>query len=171
MKKKEEILGARLGMSEVNNLALTVDVEELFQLLFHPDKRVSDNAAWAMTHFPPEKMQALCHYQQELIDEAMKTDSVTKRRLIMTLLEKQPFHEEDIRTDFLDFCLAQIGDPNVPVGIRSLAVKLSYAQCRFYPELLAELRAVLEMMGQEPLSPGARSIRKRVLKEISKACS
>lgn len=165
----ETTLSGRIHINDVCRLALSENPEALLSLLRSPEKHTADNAAWVLTHLPHEKMATLYQYQQELIDEAMMTTSTTKRRLIMTLLEKQPFSEDTIRTDFLDFCLAQIIDVEVPVGIRSLAVKLSYAQCRHYPELLSELKATLEMMGQGPLSPGARSIRKRVLRELNKA--
>lgn len=169
MTNLETTFSGHIHIEDVYRLALSEKPETLLSLLRNPDKRTADNAAWVLTHLPHEKMAILRQYQQELIDEAMETTSITKRRLIMTLLEKQPFNADTIRTDFLDFCLAQIIDVEAPVGIRSLAVKLSYAQCRYYPELLSELKATLELMGQGPLSPGARSIRERVLRELDKA--
>ena len=77
---------------------------ELFQLLFDSDKRTSDNAAWVLTHLPKTADPWLAERQDLLIDEAMRTSSTTKRRLIMNLLDRTPFESDHLRTDFLDFC-------------------------------------------------------------------
>ena len=39
---------------------------------------------------------------------------------------------------------------------------------KFYPELLAELKMVLNMLEQEPLSPGVASAKRQILKKIKK---
>lgn len=157
-----------MHIREIRFLALSEDPEALLSLLHAPEKRTSDNAAWVLTHLPSEKKSLLLQHQQELIDEAMQTSSTTKRRLIMTLLENQPFLKDDLRTDFLNFCLTQMTDTDAPTGIRSLAVKLSYAQCRHYPELLAELRSAMELMEQETQKPGLTSVRRRMMNMLAK---
>ena len=163
MTSLQATLSGRIHIGEIGRLALSEEPETLLSLLHALEKRTGDNAAWVLTHLPTEKKSLLFQHQQELIDEAMQTSSITKRRLIMTLLEKQPFLKDNLRTDFLDFCLTQMADAEAPAGIRSLAVKLSYAQCRHYPELLAELRSVMELMEQETLKPGLTSMRRRMM--------
>lgn len=140
---------------------------EVYRLLYDHDKRTSDNAAWVLMHLPQTKNRWLTPHKEEMTDEALRTSSITKRRLIMALLEKQEFPASEIRTDFLDFCLARLTDPDEPYGIRALAAKLAYAQCRHYPELCDELRQTLELIGREPLKPGLSHIRKKLLKELS----
>ena len=88
-----------------------------------------------------------------------------KLRLILTLLLRQPFDEEAIRTDFIDFCLTRLADPKSPYAVRALCIKLAYEQMRHWPELLNELRQTLEMISCEPLSPGLRSAWRQVMKK------
>ena len=46
-------------------------------------------------------------------------------------------------------------------------MKLSYLQCRLYPELLAELRSALEMLEEaSPLSPALKVARRNILQKM-----
>lgn len=45
-------------------------------------------------------------------------------------------------------------------------MKLAYEQMKYYPELLTELKAAIDMLEQEPLSPGLISAKKQVMKKI-----
>ena len=85
---------------------------------------------------------------------------------MLTLLLRQPFDEEDIRTDFIDFCLMRLTDPKSPYAVRALCIKLAYEQMRYWPELLNELRQTLEMINREPLSPGLRSAWRQVMARL-----
>ena len=138
--------------------------EELFQLLFDEDKRTSDNAAWVMTHLPKTADAWLAECQNTLIDEAMRTTSTTKRRLIMNLLERTPFEADSIRTDFLDFCFNAMLSVE-SIGVKSLAIKLTYAQSKFYPELLEEFNTALQMMEPEVLPAALKHIRGKMLEK------
>ena len=104
MSELKAILSERISGNDVKALAGVDFKEELFQLLFDEDKRTSDNAAWVMTHLPKTADAWLAERQNALIDEVMRTESTTKRRLIMNLLERTPFEADHIRTDCLDFC-------------------------------------------------------------------
>ena len=123
--------------------------EALYALLFDSDNRVAENAAWIFAHFDRANNEWLYDKHDALIDEVMRTSRVPKRRMLLHLLLRQPFHEETIRTDFLDFCM-----------------KLAYLQCRFFPELLSELRQALEIMEPEYLSSGLKVARRNLLKEL-----
>ena len=48
-------------------------------------------------------------------------------------------------------------------------MKLAYEQMKFYPELLQELKAALDMLEQEVLSPGLASAKRQVMKRIKKS--
>lgn len=57
--------------------------------------------------------------------------------------------EEDLRTDFLDFCLNHMIDPEEYPGIQSLCMKLAYRMAQFYPELMEELLRTVKGMEME----------------------
>ena len=138
----------------------------LYRLLFDEDKRVSDNAAWIFAHFDLHTNQWLYGKHDELVDEAMRTNSSTKRRLLLSVLLRQPFVAATFRTDFLDFCLNRMISVSEPVAIRVLCLKLAYEQSLFFPEFLAELRNTLEIMEPELLQAGLKTARRNVLKQI-----
>lgn len=167
------ILAHRLSQSEIMQLcALTHGArnnhlkEGLYQLTLDDDRRVAVNALWTFTHFAAADNEWLYAKHDQLIERAITEQDVTKLRLILTLLLRQPFDEEDIRTDFIDFCLARITDARAPYAIRAQCIKLAYEQMRYWPELLDELRQTLDLISCEPLSPGLRSAWKQVMKKI-----
>lgn len=161
MSELKTILSGRISGYEAKMLGASGREEELFRLLFDADKRTSDNAAWALTHLPPSADSWLAERQEALIDEVLRTNSTSKRRLILSLLARTPFERDRLRTDFLDFCFNTILSTE-PVGVRTLAVKLSYAQSRHYPELLEEFKSILQMMVPEEQSAAMRLLLKKV---------
>ena len=102
----------------------------------------------------------------QLIDRCLKELDTTKLRLILSILLRQPFEKETIRTDFIDFCLARFTDARAPYAIRALCIKLAYEQMKYWSELLNELRQMLDLISNEPLSPALRSAWIQVMKKI-----
>lgn len=166
-------LSRRLHKNDIREIIRSMAEEHtesaiLYPLLFDEDKRVSDNAAWLLTHLAPSDAQWLHDKRNELVNEAMHTSSKTRRRLLLTLLIRCPFSEENIRTDFLDFCLTHIYSAEEPTAVKCLYMKLAYAQCKLFPELANELRKTLEFM-EDDLPAGMKSTRKNILKQLGNA--
>lgn len=139
---------------------------ELYQLIFDEDERVATNALWVFTHFDMQNNEWLYAKHDDLIDRVLVEKNETKRRLILQLLLRQPFEEESLRSDFIDFCITKITACSQPYAIRCYCMKLAYEQMKYYPELLTELKAAIDMLEQEPLSPGLISAKKQVMKKI-----
>ena len=166
----------RLSVNDIYSLCLQTQgkennclKEELYQLTFDENDRVSFNALWALTHFNEANNLWLFQKHNELIDRVLAEKNETKRRLMLNLLLRQPFEEESLRSDFIDYCVAKITACAYPYAIRALCMKLAYEQMKYYPELLAELKAALDMLEQETLSPGLASAKRQVMKKIKKA--
>ena len=169
----KESLTNRLSQDELHELcALTQGKhndnlkEELYQLTLDADRRVATNALWVFTHFAAVDNEWLYAKHDQLIDRCLKEKDTTKLRLMLNLLLRQPYTEEDIRTDFIDFCLTRLADPKSPYAVRAQCIKLAYEQMKYWPELLNELRQTLEMISCEPLSPGLRSAWRQVMKKL-----
>ena len=139
---------------------------ELYQLIFDEDERVATKALWVFTHFDMQNNEWLYAKHDDLIDRVLVEKNETKRRLMLSLLLRQPFEEESLRSDFIDFCIAKITACSQPYAIRCYCMKLAYEQMKYYPELLTELKAAIDMLEQEPLSPGLTSAKKQVMKKI-----
>ena len=142
--------------------------EELYTLISDEDVRVSYNALWVLTHFDLANNEWLYAKYDELIDKAIAEKHEGKKRLLLTLLLRQPFECDTLRTDFIDFCFETIQSSHESCSNRALCMKLAYEQCRFFPELLSELSNCLEIISTEPLSSGLKTARRNVMKKILK---
>ena len=163
----------RLSQSDIHELcALTQGgrnnslKEQLYQLTLDDDRRVATNALWVFTHFALADNEWLYAKHDQLIDRCLNEKDATKLGLMLNLLLRQPYTEEDIRTDFIDYCLVRLADPKSPYAVRAQCIKLAYEQMGYWPELLNELRQTLMMINCEPLSPGLRSAWRQVMKRI-----
>lgn len=163
----------RLSQSEINELCVLTQgehnnnlKEELYQLTLDANRRVATNALWVFTHFASDDNKWLYAKHDQLIDRCLMEQDTTKLRLMLTLLLRQPYTEEDVRTDFIDFCLMRLADPKSPYAVRAQCIKLAYEQMRYWPELLNELRQTLNIISCEPLSPGLRSAWRQVMKKL-----
>lgn len=169
----KSLLSHRLSMDGINEICLLVQSEQnhslkelLYQLTLDDDRRVAVNALWTFTHFALADNVWLFAKHDQLIERAITEQDVTKLRLILTLLLRQPFHEETVRTDFIDFCLTRLADPKSPYAVRALCIKLAYEQMRYWSELLDELHQTLDLISCEPLSPGLRSAWRQVMRNL-----
>ena len=142
--------------------------EELYTLISDEDVRVSYNALWVLTHFDLANNEWLYAKHDELIDKAIAEKHEGKRRLLLTILLRQPFQCDTLRTDFIDFCFETIQSSHESYANRALCMKLAYEQCRFFPELLYELSNCLEIISAESLSSGLKTARRNVVKKILK---
>lgn len=144
-------------------------IKSLYNLIFDTDKYISGNAAWILTHLDARHNKWLSPKQHELMQEAMQASDTGKRRLILTLLLKQPFDKENINSDFLEFCFKHLTSVQESIGIKALCMKLAYKQCVHFPELLKELQLTLEIMDSDFLSPGLQAVKRKILKDIQKS--
>ena len=170
MRKK---LNKRICMDDIYEICILTHGNNrlkahLYQLTFDEDEQISTNALWVFTHFDLQNNEWLYAKHDDLIDRVLVEKNMTKLRLMLSLLIRQPFEEESLRSDFIDFCVGKITACSYPYAIRALCMKLAYEQMKHYPELLAELKAALEILEQEALSPGLASAKRQVMKNIKR---
>lgn len=113
---------------------------------FDTDYRVARTALWGLTKAKDEELSELKVIYNELIDQAMQTENSSVRRLTLNIIEKLKMNEDDLRTDFLDFCFEHMVSIEEFPGIQTLCMKLAFRMCTFYPELMDELKRTLEAM-------------------------
>lgn len=173
MRKK---LQGKIGLNDIHEICLMTQgkendhrKEELYQLTFDEDDRVAFNALHALSHFDLANNEWLYGKHDDLINRVMKEEHVGKRRLMLNLLLRQPFEEESLRSDFIDFCIAKITACAQPYAIRAYCIKLAYEQMKYYPELLEELKMALDILEQEALSPGLASAKRQIMKKIKRS--
>jgi hypothetical protein len=133
------------------------------QYAFDADHRVSRNALWTLTKATDKEIAQLQPMMDELIDQALKTESSSVRRLSLNIIDRLEMKEEDLRSDLYDFCLDHAVDVEELPAIQAICMKIAYRISTFYPELMAELKRILEGMEIEYYKPAVKSIRSRIL--------
>ena len=133
------------------------------QFMLGDEERVVRNAFWVLTKATDKELSQLQPILNELIDLAFTTTSSSVRRLSLNIIERLEMKEDDLRTDFLDFCLEHMADVDELPGIQSISMKLAYRMCKFYPELLAEFKATLESMEPDYFKPAVNCVCNRIL--------
>jgi len=143
------------------------------QYAFSQDYRVARSALWGLTKASKEELSQLQVILNEVIDQAMQTDNSSVRRLSLNVIERLEMSEDDLRTDFLDFCFDHMMDVEEFPGIQSVCMKLAFRMCKFfaersggaerYPELMDELKRTLEAMEIDYYKPAVKCVRNRIL--------
>ena len=131
--------------------------------VFDSDYRVARSALWGLTKSTNEELSELQVILNELIDQAMQTENSSVRRLTLNIIERLSMDEDDLRTDFLDFCFEHMVCIEEFPGIQTLCMKLAYRMCTFYPELMDELKRTLEAMEIDYFKPAVKCLSKRIL--------
>ena len=131
--------------------------------VFDSDYRVARSALWGLTKAKDNELPELQVIRNELIDQAMQTENSSVRRLTLNIIERLKMNEEDLRTDFLDFCFEHAVSIEEFPGIQTLCMKLAFRMCTFYPELMDELKRTLEAMEINYYKPAVKCLRKRIL--------
>jgi len=144
------------------------------QYAFSQDYRVARTALWGLTKTSKKELSQLQVILNEIIDQAMQTDNSSVRRLSLNVIERLwvgerssemrlELAEEDLRTDFLDFCFEHMMDVEEFPGIQSVCMKLAFRMCKCYPELMDELKRTLKAMEIDYYKPAVKCVRNRIL--------
>ena len=133
------------------------------QYAFSEDFRVARSALWGLTKASKEELSQLQVILNDFIDQAIQTEDSSVRRLSLNVVERLKMDEDDLRTDFLDFCFDHMMYVEEYPGIQSVCMKLAFRMCRFYPELMDELKRTLEAMEIDYYKPAVKCVRSRIL--------
>ena len=168
-----ELLSKRIYMPEIRTVVSWAtgshdNIVMLWSLARSEDRMTSVNALWLMTHLPETDAQCLVSLRNEMIDMLLAETDTGKKRMLLQLLREQEYAADDIRTDFLDYCMSKINSECEPYAIRCFSIYAAYNMCRHFPELIAELEEHLDMMQYQPLSPGLKSALCQTKSKISK---
>ena len=133
------------------------------QYAFSEDYLVARSALWGLTKASKEELSQLQVILSEFINQAMQIDNSSVRRLSLNVIERLEMSENDLRTDFLDFCFEHMIDVEELPGIQSVCMKLAFRMCKFYPELMDELKRTLEAMEIDYYKPAVKGVRSKIL--------
>lgn len=168
----KSLLSGKINIPEIRMAASWVAATpenraSLWSLAHNCDRRTSANALWVMTHLPASEAEWLHSLQDELIDMLLRETDTGKKRMLLQLLKVQDYEPDNIRTDFLDFCMSKINSECEAYAVRCFCIYTAFRMCRHFPELIAELEQHLDMMSSQSLSPGLKSALRHIRAKIS----
>ena len=168
MEITSEILRNAYGENDVLAIYQTVKSGNDFlgfskRFMHDEDYRVARIALWTLTKATDEELSALQVIYNELINLAMTTENSAVRRLSLNIVERLKMNEDEMRTDFLDFCLEHAVDIEEFPGTQTLCMKLAYRMSQFYPELMGEFKRTLETMPIEYYKAAVKGLRTKIL--------
>lgn len=131
--------------------------------VFDDDYRVARSALWGLTKASDKELSELHGILNELINLSIQTENSSVRRLTLNIIERLRMEEDDLRTDFLDFCFEHMASIEEFPGIQSVCMKLAFHMCKFYPELMDELKRTLEAMEIDYYKPAVKGVRSKIL--------
>lgn len=131
--------------------------------IFCQDYVVARNALWVLTKASVKELSALQVMLNEIIDLAMTTENSSVRRLSLSIIERLEITEDNLRADFLDFCLERMMCLDEFPGVQTNSMKLAFRMCKFYPELMDELMVTIKTMHVEFYKPAVKCVRNRIL--------
>lgn len=169
----QESLSRRINMPEIKSVASWAsgsqeNIAMLWSLARSEDRMTCVNALWSMTHLPATDAKLLLPLRDEMIDMLLVEIDTGKKRMLLQLLREQEYCEEDVRTDFLDYCLSKINSECESCSIRCFSIYAAYKMCRHFPELITELEGHLDMMRYQTLSPGLTSAFRHTKSKIAR---
>ena len=133
------------------------------QYAFDADYRVARSALWGLTKAKDNDLSQLQVLLNELIDQAMHTENSSVRRLTLNVIERLELTEDDLRSDFLDFCMEHMVAGDEFPGVQTLCMKLAYRMCNFYPDLKEEFMRTIDAMEIAYYKPAVKGLRNKIL--------
>ena len=133
------------------------------QYAFDADYRVARSALWGLTKARDNELSQLQVLLDELIDQAMQTENSSVRRLTLSIIERLKLTEDNLRADFLDFCMEHMVAGDEFPGVQTLCMKLANRMCNFYPELMEEFKRIVDAMEIDYYKPAVKGLRNKIL--------
>jgi hypothetical protein len=117
---------------------------QLVKLFFRGDYRTTQYAAWPMNYCVRNHPALVKPYFKKFIDQLsdLKAPAAARRNIVRLL----QFAEIPKRYQgkLMDICFQLAGDPKEAIAIKAFSLTILESLSRFYPEILPELRTLIE---------------------------
>ncbi len=142
---------------------------ELVNLCFNEDLLISSRATRVLWHCSDIEVGLVIPFHNRLI-ENLKNKNIHNGVIRNTLRLFQNYNVPKKKESFmLDVCYGYIKDPNQAIAVRAFAMTIIYNISKPYPDLLLELKTVLQILNHHEEGAGIKSRIKNTIKDIDKA--
>lgn len=140
--------------------------DELMQLFLNDERIVVQRAAWAVSYCLEAHPEWAHDYLPDLLKNLLNPVHDAVKRNTVKCLEFVPIPEE-LAGEAINTLFQFLADPRETIAVRCYAMTALFNICKNEPDLLEELRLIIEDM-MPHATAGLRARGSRVLKEISK---
>lgn len=169
MNLKDEILREHSKTQAVRLSAFIKNDEakfdELMQFVLSDDKRLSQGAAWVMSHCADKNPGLIVPYIGRMAEVLKNTPYVSVKRNIVRVLSYVKIPEAH-QGNLVNTCFDILLNPKETIAVQSFSMTIIYNITLEQPDLQGELRVVIEDMLQYS-SAGIKSRGKKILKMLS----
>lgn len=140
-------------------------LEELFELFKTGNKLLQQRGSYPLYIIANIKPKVFTPFHAEVLHFTKHhLHQAVERNMLVILLSQDGF-KEDILGELIDFCFELLNNPSKKVASRALAAKILHKQVKHYPELIPELKQVLEFHFEES-SSGLKACARNILKQL-----
>jgi len=139
---------------------------ELYALTFDENPKTAWRATWVCEKISYRFPEWFMDKRSELMQRTIQCTNHGSKRSMLNILLHLPV-EKPISVEFLNFCLDHALSLQEPIAIQAQCVKMAYELCKKEPELLPELKYILEDAEPEYYSKGVQNIIHNTLKQLN----
>jgi hypothetical protein len=121
-------------------------IKELLRIMDKGEARLSQNAAWPISHITDANPKAFIKHQKELLALLRRTDvhAAVHRNVIRV------FHflkvDEKLEAELLDICFHFLNVRETPIAVKHWAIHIILILSKKYPDLINELKAIIKIL-------------------------
>ena len=142
------------------------EFSDMYRLTSDANITASWRALWVCEKLSELHPEWFVPLQDELTERLLTCQHDGSKRLLLSILFNLPV-TEPVSVPLLNFCLDGMLSPDESIAVQALCIKIAYRLCTKEPELLHELRIVLESANMEFFSKAVNSTIRNTLKRIN----
>ncbi len=140
-------------------------LKDIYQLTSDGKQTVSWRAIWACEKLSEKHPDWFVPMREEIIQRLLDCKHDGSKRLLMSILYNIPV-SSPISIELLNYCFDHMLAPQESIGVQALSIRMAYKLCKNEPELLQELRLILENTEVDFYSTGVKTTLRNILKKI-----
>lgn len=141
--------------------------EDMYRLTADENQAVSWRAIWVCQKLSEIHPDWFIPLYDEITRRLLACKHDGSKRLLLSVLFNTPI-PDPLPVVLLNYCLDHMLSPQESIGVQALAIRMAYLLCKQEPELLQELRLILENVELEYYSTGVKATVRNTLKKIRK---
>ncbi|MBS1637987.1 MAG: hypothetical protein JST26_18890 [Bacteroidetes bacterium] len=170
----QEILSTKISEADVRIIARKALkdkglLDTVFNLVFHPDEKINNRASWILGHICDLDLSVMKNRDRKILGLLKSEEGLKggRTRNILRIYNTRTV-PESCSSDVLDTCYRFLKDPSYAIAIRAFSITVIYNISKPYPELLEELKLVLNDLLKHDEAPAIINRGYHTLEKIEK---